>query len=91
MSKSEIEDMREFALAGFCLLAMAVPALGDIVEKGREWEDHTVLYHGKEPPRSAFASFASVEEAKAIRPGLCSRRMLLDSETEWRFAYSERP
>ena len=83
--------MREFALAGFCLFALAVPVLGDIVEKGREWEDHTALHHGKEPPRSAFASFASVDEAKAIRPEFCSRRMLLDSETEWRFSYSERP
>ena len=58
---------------------------------GREWEDQTRLHHGKEPPAAAFASFATVEEAKAIRPEMCSRRVCLDSETEWRFAYSERP
>ena len=33
-----------------------------------EWEDHTKLSLGKEKPRTAFASFPSVEEAKAIRP-----------------------
>ena len=58
---------------------------------GREWEDHTLLHYGKDAPRSAFASFGSVEAAKAIRPEFCSRRMLLDSETEWRFNWSRRP
>ena len=28
-----------------------------------EWEDHTKLSYGKEKPRTAFASFATVEEA----------------------------
>ena len=58
---------------------------------GREWEDHTALHFGKEPPRAAFASFGSVEEAKAIRPECCSRRLRLDSETDWRFKWSRRP
>ena len=58
---------------------------------GREWEDETALYSGKERPRAAFASFESVEAAKAIRPEFCSRRLLLDSETEWRFHWCRRP
>ena len=73
-----------------CLLAVAA-ASAVMCASAAEWEDHTKLHSGKERPRAAFASFASVEEAKAIRPEFCSRRMLLDSETEWRFAYSERP
>ena len=58
---------------------------------GREWEDQTRLHQGKEVPTASFASFATVEEAKAIRPEMCSCRVCLDSETEWRFAFSERP
>ena len=56
-----------------------------------EWEDHTKLHAGKERPRAAFASFESVEAAKGIRPETCSRRLLLDSETAWRFRWSRRP
>ena len=33
---------------------------------GKEWEDETALHYGKEAPTAAFASFASVEEAKAM-------------------------
>ena len=58
---------------------------------GREWEDETALHFGKEPPRAAFASFESVEAAKAVRPEFCSRRILLDSETEWRFNWCRKP
>ena len=58
---------------------------------GREWEDQTALGFGKEAPVAAFASFPSVEEAKGIRSERCSRRVCLDSETDWRFSYSERP
>ncbi|MBQ6914257.1 MAG: beta-galactosidase, partial [Kiritimatiellae bacterium] len=58
---------------------------------GREWEDETALHSGKERPRAAFASFESIEAAKAIRPEFCSRRMLLDSETEWRFHWCRKP
>ena len=58
---------------------------------GREWEDQTALHYGKERPRAAFASFESVEAAKAIRPEFCSRRILLDSETEWRFNWCRKP
>ena len=56
-----------------------------------EWEDHTKLSLGKEHPRTAFVSFPSVEEAKAIRPRFSPRWVLLDSESEWRFSYCERP
>ena len=66
------------------LLAVAEPT-------GTEWEDQTALHFGKEPPCAAFASFPTVEEAKGIRPESCSRRVCLDSETEWRFKYVERP
>ena len=58
---------------------------------GREWEDETALCSGKERPRAAFASFESVEAAKAIRPEFCSRRLLLDSEKEWRFHWCRKP
>ena len=58
---------------------------------GTEWEDHTKLSFGKEAPCAAFASFASVEAAKAIRPESCSRRLCLDSETAWRFSWSRKP
>lgn len=83
--------MRASALDALCVLAAALSVQGEIAERGREWEDHTALHLGKERPRSAFASFESVEAALAVRPEFCSRRMLLDSETEWRFSYSERP
>lgn len=66
------------------LLAVAEPT-------GTEWEDQTALHFGKEPPCAAFASFPTVEEAKGIRSESCSRRVCLDSETEWRFKYVERP
>lgn len=58
---------------------------------GKEWEDETALHYGKEAPTAAFASFASVEEAKAIRPEFCSRWICLDSETEWRFNWCRKP
>ena len=58
---------------------------------GSEWEDQTALHFGKEPPVAAFASFPTVEEANGIRSERCSRRVCLDSETEWRFNYSKRP
>ena len=58
---------------------------------GREWEDPTALGLGKEPAVAAFASFPSVEEAKAIRSEFCSRRICLDSETEWRFNWCRKP
>ena len=58
---------------------------------GTEWEDHTRLSFGKEKPCAAFASFATVEEAKAIRSERCSRRMCLDSERDWRFHWCVRP
>ena len=75
-------------------LGQAIAALTVCVSlsaSAAEWEDHTLLHSGKERPRSTFASFPSVEEAKAIRPEGCSRRLLLDSETEWRFSFSMRP
>ena len=74
------------------------PSSSDIVLHDLLGADGKVAYDnerwahsGKERPRSTFASFPSVEEAKAIRPEGCSRRLLLDSETEWRFSFSERP
>ena len=73
------------------LVTVAIIACSFFAASAAEWEDHTKLHSGKERPHSAFASFPSVEEAKAIRPESCSRRMLLDSETEWRFSYSVRP
>ncbi len=73
------------------LASLSVLAGMFLAVRAAEWEDHTKLHLGKERPRSAFASFPSVEEAKAIRPESCSRRLLLDSETEWRFSYSMRP
>ena len=87
-------DMNKlFLCAGVMALAFAAPAVADVKAgpTGREWEDHTLLHSGKEKPCSAFASFESVEAAKAIRPEFCSRRMLLDSETEWRFSWCRRP
>ena len=74
-----------------CLAALLLAAFEASDVSAAEWEDHTKLHAGKEPPAAAFASFATVEEAKAIRPEMCPRRVCLDSETEWRFAYSERP
>ena len=74
------------------LVLAALAALSSVAAPtGREWEDHTALGFGKESPRSAFASFASVDEAKAIRPEFCSRRLLLDSEKDWRFHWSRKP
>ena len=76
-----------------CTVSGAVLAqnVGKSMPTGREWEDHTLLHFGKDAPRSAFASFESIEAAKAIRPEFCSRRILLDSETEWRFNWCRRP
>lgn len=75
------------------VLSLAMQTVADVKSgpTGREWEDHTLLHSGKEKPCSAFASFESIEAAKAIRPEFCSRRMLLDSETEWRFSWCRRP
>lgn len=72
------------AFAASALMAFSAPT-------GREWEDETALNYGKDPARAAFASFESVEAAKAIRPEFCSRRLLLDSETEWRFNWCRKP
>ena len=58
---------------------------------GREWEDEKLLHLNKEPPCAAFASFATVEEAKAVRSERCSRRVCLDSEADWRFNWCRRP
>ena len=73
------------------LVALLLAASGTIDVSAAEWEDHTKLHAGKERPRAAFASFESVEAAKGIRPETCSRRLLLDSETAWRFRWSRRP
>ena len=84
-------------VAGCCIVASCA-ALADshdaavlLEPDGTEWEDHTRLSLGTEAPCASFASFATVEEAKAIRPGFCSRRMCLDSETDWRFCWSRKP
>ena len=74
-----------------CIAAVLLAAFGAIDVSAAEWEDHTQLHAGKERPRAAFASFESVEAAKGIRPETCSRRLLLDSETAWRFRWSRRP
>ena len=73
------------------ILAALAATVVTFAPTGKEWEDHTAIGYGKEAPRSAFASFASVDEAKAIRPEYCSRRLCLDSETEWRFNWSRKP
>ena len=70
--------------------ATAVDAMA-LAPTGREWEDETAICLGKERPCAAFASFESVDAAKAIRPEFCSRRLLLDSETEWRFNWCRKP
>ena len=82
-----------FLCAGVAALSFAMQAVANVKAgpTGREWEDHTQLHSGKERPCSAFASFESVEAAKAMRPEFCARRMLLDSETEWRFNWCRRP
>ncbi len=76
-------------------LVLAALSLSAFVAKaeptGREWEDETAICSGKERPCTAFASFGTVEEAKAIRPEFCARRQLLDSETEWRFNWCRKP
>ena len=74
----------------FCSVLSAVVG-GAEKPTGFEWEDHTLLHFGKEKPCAAFASFDSVESAKAIRPEYCSRRILLDSEKDWRFNWCRRP
>ena len=73
------------------VLAVAVRGGAADAPCGDEWENETKLHFGKESPSAAFASFPSVEEAKAIRSELCSRRVCLDSEDDWRFSYVERP
>ena len=81
-------NLNKTMILGMCAAAAAaLTAAPD----GTEWEDHTKLSLGKEAPCAAFASFATVEEAKAIRPERCSRRLCLDSETEWRFAWCRKP
>ena len=73
------------------MMFMSFSLLATMLFAVPEWEDHTKLSQGKERPRTAFASFESVEAAKAIRPKFSSRWVLLDSESEWRFNYCERP
>ena len=70
---------------------MAALAVAMSLQAAPEWEDHTKISLGKEEPRAAYASFTSVDAAKAIRPKFSSRWVLLDSESEWRFSYCERP
>ena len=73
------------------MMFMSFSLLATMLFAVPEWEDHTKLSQGKERPRTAFASFESVEAAKAIRSKFSSRWVLLDSESEWRFNYCERP
>ena len=74
------------------LVVFRAVAVADVAAPtGTEWEDEQQLSYGKEPPRTAFASFPSVEDAKAIRSEFCSRRLRLDSETDWRFRWCCKP
>ena len=76
------------SLTGVALCVLAVAASGF----GREaWEDETRLAENRLPPRAWFGSFPDVASARAIRPELSPRRLCLDSETAWRFAWSRRP
>lgn len=56
---------------------------------GKEWQSPEQLSYNKLQPRSTFASFATVEEARKFLPENSSYRMSLDGE--WKFHFSKNP
>ena len=58
---------------------------------GTEWEDPSRQGFKKLPQQAWFGSFPDVESAKRILSSESPRTVSLDSEDEWRFAWSRRP
>lgn len=56
---------------------------------GKEWQSPEQLSYNKLQPRTNFASFATVEEARKFLPENSSYRMSLDGE--WKFHFSKNP